>query len=213
MSSFEIGIINIIDIVLDRFIYNVSQHYCIDYNELRSKGHCPLPPPLLVSKKNSKNDSLNNSKTTEKDLKKGVVGGISSYTVEVLKLKCKELNLKTTGGKKDLIERLEKSCHKISTKISLNVNQEMITKNSNDRFEHTPTSFIFDPKQDRVIGKQNNSGMLDSLTKDDIYLCKEYGFLYKIPENLNYNEFIPQKEVLKIEEDEDEEEDDCDFLD
>ena len=111
-----------------------------------------------------------------------------------------------------MIERLEKSCHKISTKISLNVNQVTINKISNDRFEHEPTSFIFDPKQDRVIGKKNSLGTIDTLTKDDIYMCKEYGFFYKIPENLNCNEFIKPIEVVKIDED-DEDDDIVDFFD
>jgi hypothetical protein len=119
---------------------------------------------------------------------------------------CKTKGLKTTGTKQELIERLtggnvastvtEKKTTKSNTNqpveekpvlknIQSTIQTVQIKKNSFGNFEHPDTGLVFDRINQKVIGKQNKNGNIDTLTDEDVELCNKYKFKYDIPENLN----------------------------
>lgn len=135
---------------------------------------------------------------------------------------CKAKGLKTTGTKQELIDRLtngastpvavpEKKVQKKSseppviTKVQNTIQTVQIKKNSFGNFEHSESGLVFDKVSQKVIGKQNASGKVDSLTDEDIEVCNKYKFSYQVPENLN----VGVKNSVAIEGlDEEEDEDD-----
>ena len=143
---------------------------------------------------------------------------------------CKTKGLKTTGTKQELIDRLtggsappaEKKVveKKAKTKdqttepdiiknVQSTIQAVQIKKNSFGNYEHPETGLVFDRINQRVIGKQNKNGKVDSLTDEDIDTCNKYKFKYDIPENLN----LGVKNSVAIEGLEEEEEIDDDGAD
>jgi hypothetical protein len=59
-----------------------------------------------------------------------------------------------------------------------------IMKNKFENFEHKETGFIFDPKTDEVIGKQHSDGTIIPLSVNDIELCKENNWSFKVSTKL-----------------------------
>uniref|UniRef100_A0A6C0KPW4 SAP domain-containing protein n=1 Tax=viral metagenome TaxID=1070528 RepID=A0A6C0KPW4_9ZZZZ len=129
---------------------------------------------------------------------------------------CKSRGLKTTGNKQELIERLtggmsasessgdkeekketpkKKSAKsttppedtKIVKQVQSTIQTVQIKKNAFNNFEHVETGLVFDRITQKVLGKQNKNGKIDSLTDADIETCNKYKFKYDIPENLNSN--------------------------
>jgi hypothetical protein len=156
---------------------------------------------------------------------------------------CKAKKLKVSGNKQELIDRLSvsegggvaeqkpepeqkksrekkpassKPEKKIIEKIKSQVEQSnsMIRKNRFDNFEHPETTFVFDSKTKKVIGKQNANGQIDQLTDEDIESCKKFKFQYEIPDNLDsqksfnvrVEELDDEEELQEDEEEVDEEE-------
>ena len=142
---------------------------------------------------------------------------------------CKTKGLKTTGTKQELIDRLtggatpekeKKTVPSSKTKpppveptvvrgIQSTIQTVQIKKNSFGNYEHPDTGLVFDRINQRVIGKQNKSGKIDSLTDEDIETCNKFKFKYDIPENLN----LGVKNSVAIEGLEEEEEVDDDGAD
>lgn len=144
---------------------------------------------------------------------------------------CKSRGLKTTGNKQELIDRLtggasastgvESTSEKKDTKKKVSVKPTpaeetkvvkqvqstiqtvQIKKNSFNNFEHVETGLVFDRVTQKVIGKQNKNGKIDTLTDADIETCNKFKFKYDIPENLNAN----TKGLVSIEGLEDDDED------
>jgi hypothetical protein len=138
----------------------------------------------------------------------------SKKSLAELKQLCKDKGLKCTGTKAVLIERLQtetttqttlvsklkktsrnNSGTRISNvlqKIIHNSNTVNIRRNTFGLYEHPDTGFIFDEKTHEVIGKQSesidpetNAPTVEKLTEQDIELCKEYNFNYRIPETIS----------------------------
>ncbi len=138
---------------------------------------------------------------------------------------CKSKGLKCSGTKEVLINILQNkdNISKISPKKTSNASSKKpdvvkqitsfipnisIYRNKFNNFEHKETLFIFDKPSQKVIGKQNENGKIDSLTKDDINLCNKYKFSYIIPENLDTKNNLNSIHIEELEdEDEDEVED------
>ena len=59
-----------------------------------------------------------------------------------------------------------------------------IMKNKFENYEHKETGFIFDPKTDEVIGKQHPDGSIIPLSVNDIELCKENNWSFKVSTKL-----------------------------
>lgn len=125
---------------------------------------------------------------------------------------CKERNLKVSGNKKELVERLlgktvstpsepkrqktttaakkkRTSKKKLKTTVldTLVANRPLfeISRNDFGNYEHRETTFVFDPSSKRVIGKQGTDGSILPLSTSDIHVCQEYKFDFVMPPNLN----------------------------
>jgi len=121
-------------------------------------------------------------------------------TKKVLDLKtlCKEYKLQVSGSKSDLINRLlgqqvvvqqkkrtttrAKQVPNIIQKIIYN-NTVHVKRNAYDEFEDEKTGCIFNELSSCVIARRNPDR--HELTDEDIDLCKEMRFSYRIPNTLN----------------------------
>lgn len=90
---------------------------------------------------------------------------------------CKKHKLPTNGLKKDLIQRLQNILHKKEHTIHIVLEQD-------GTLCHQETGLIIDKKTKRVIGRKFNSNCIRQLNRSDILLCKQYKFIYELPETL-----------------------------
>ena len=102
---------------------------------------------------------------------------------------CKKYNLKITGKKSVLIERLNKrnKLGKLVQKSGNMVPVIQIRKNSFGNYEHLDTGFVFSKVEQKVIGVQNKDGTIRSLVSEDLELCNKFKFAYQMPELLEVN--------------------------
>lgn len=77
-----------------------------------------------------------------------------------------------------------------------------IRRNQFGNFEHPETSFVFNNKTQKVIGKQNDNGNIDDLTPEDVDLCNKYKFSFEVPENLDKKSTLADVHVDELEDDE-----------
>ena len=90
-------------------------------------------------------------------------------------------------------------------KITSQVKTLAIRKNEHGNHEHPETSFVFNPKTHKVIGKQNLNGSIDVLTAEDIETCNQYKFDYELPENLDGDVDLEKVHVEELDSDSDSE--------
>jgi Fe2+ or Zn2+ uptake regulation protein len=206
--SLSYSVKTVVDNVVHQFILKVAEKYDLDANELlvewEGEGCGNIKPSENV------NNDLDHSK-------------ILNMKVPELKALCKKKGLKATGKKEELISLILKgetssTMVKAETKPPKtklltptvvkrlsNVNSTVaIRKNAHGNHEHPETTFVFDPKTKKVIGKQNENGKVDPLTEEDIDICNKYKFLYVLPDNLDNNAKLEDEHVEELDEDEDE---------
>lgn len=83
-----------------------------------------------------------------------------------------------------------------------------IMQNAFGNYEHKETGFIFDSNTDEVIGKQDPDGTITPLSVNDIELCKENNWLFKVPLKPISNSTQPiKKPLVTVEDDYDDDED------
>ena len=146
---------------------------------------------------------------------------ISLTRLELVEL-CKNKNLKHSGTKGELIQRIISSEKEIKTQPL--ITPKLVTKvapsialhrNKFGNFEDPDTNFVFHEKTEKVYGKQNADGSIASLTVDDINICNKFKFGFDIPSNLQQQddkvellaELDEEDEIeVEVEEEEDEEE-------
>lgn len=75
--------------------------------------------------------------------------------------------------KKNVISALKATTPTVSIKM-----------NARRRYYHSDTGLIFDRNTREVYGREDDEGELIPLKASDIELCKQYGFKYRLPENL-----------------------------
>ena len=153
---------------------------------------------------------------------------------------CKKYNVKATGTKNDLLAALREKLFSnkpeteteqttsitkptssvkktveppVIKKLATTIPTVAISRNKFGNHEHTETSFIFDKKSKKVIGKQNPDGSIDELTEEDINLCNKHKFEYVLPNNLDKNsknnatiDELDDEEIVESDDDLDEEE-------
>ena len=153
---------------------------------------------------------------------------------------CKKYNVKATGTKNDLLASLREKLFSnkpeteteqttsitkptssvkktveppVIKKLATTIPTVAISRNKFGNHEHTETSFIFDKKSKKVIGKQNPDGSIDELTEEDINLCNKHKFEYVLPNNLDKNsknnatiDELDDEEIVESDDDLDEEE-------
>ena len=116
---------------------------------------------------------------------------ILSASKQELVAECKKRNLKISGKKSELVERLsgkkpsnktpEKKLPKIIDKIMKCESKVIkIRKNKFGNYEHSDTKFILDKDTQKVIGLQNDNGSIDPLTEAHVDLCNKFKFAYDL---------------------------------
>ncbi|MDC0230933.1 SAP domain-containing protein [Aureispira] len=209
---------------IDLFVQQIMNKYSIPSGEKTN---------ILSLWKGSKSSPQSEEKLSSEIILKSSVSG--------LKALCRKYSLKVTGKKEILIQRLvdfmNNGCESVSgsgsksksgskkksskknveSKIQTAIKEKIpviqIRRNQFGNYEHKETGFVFSKIDKNVIGKQNDSGVLDELTEDDIELCNKYKFKYVIPSNLN-KKSIKDTIVDEISDDpDDDDEDDLDDLD
>jgi len=146
---------------------------------------------------------------------------------------CKSNKLKISGTKDEVINRLVEyernknnpvvtnfvtttkkntspSVKPVIKKLEAKIPAITIARNSHGNYEHKETSFVFNNKTQKVIGKQNANGSVSDLTSEDINICHKYKFPYVIPENLSNAKLNNKKDEEDDEEEEDIEEEEED---
>lgn len=137
---------------LDEFIQILSKEYELEIEELYA----------LWERKRLKSDYLKLKTGQLKDL-------------------CKDRGLKSSGTKKEIVQRLEE---KIKDVLLFPNNETfIIEENQYGNYEHFPTTLVFDKKNRKVIGKQQGEQIIP-LTEKDILYCQEYRLDYTSPSEL-----------------------------
>lgn len=201
-----------IDGVINNYIDAITTKYNIDKSELQqlwsNKSDKAVLVPSLTDTTDLSHDRL-----------------LKSTKAELIAL-CKKHGCKCSGTKAVLISRLlgneekevsneKKKPKKTETKKVVDPSNTRILKrllvdkpslcirlNQFGNYEHPETHLVFVDK--KVVGKQNENGDIDGLTKEDIQTCNKFKFNYKIPDNIVSNK-ASQKEVEEVEEDSEEE--------
>ncbi len=87
-----------------------------------------------------------------------------------------------------------------------------LARNKFGNFEHTETKLVFDKDDKIVIGKQDPGGDILDLTDEDIEICKQFKFNYRLPENLDvHKKGLKHVKVAEVEEELNEEDIEGDY--
>ena len=155
---------------------------------------------------------------------------ILSSTKDVLMAFCKSKNVKQSGKKEEIVERLlgllnddvkteskpvqtkttkpvQSSTPAVLVKIAEKAGTPEIRKNKFGNYEHFESGLVFNNDTKMAIGHQNSNGKVDSLTDNNIEMCKKYKFKYTLPENLSVDKGLNN---VKVEDVDDEDEDELD---
>lgn len=200
-------VIKVVDDVIQMYISKISEQYNLNQNELYAlwTNNIDIKMPTKSSTQQTENSEL---------LKLG-----KQELIEI----CKSKGVRHTGTKADLIERLSQT-EKTQTIVSKTVKKATVVndppviknlvakipivpirRNQFGNFEHAETSFIFNNKTQKVIGKQNNDGTVDELTSEDINLCNKYKFSFDLPSNLDKKTNLEDVQVEDLDDDDEEE--------
>jgi hypothetical protein len=97
---------------------------------------------------------------------------------------CQEQNISTKGSKFDIIQRL---CNTKRVDESIHKRPETIRiyKDFFGNFVHEDTGFVFNKDTQLVIGKENDQGEVNELTRKDIEICHKWKFRYVLPKYLD----------------------------
>jgi hypothetical protein len=130
---------------------------------------------------------------------------------------CKKVGLKQSGKKEELYKRLmdhltsspktevvakkpsssKKEDPPVIKSVKERTAELAIRKNSHGNFEHVATGLVFNTDK-MVYGKQSEDGSVNTLTVDDIEICKKYKFPFKVPENLNTSKNLDDVKVEEM---------------
>lgn len=227
--NFSDKLSNTVEEVIFKYIDCVSSRFNINNDELRN----------LWNNTNSKNieiPEINIPKSPIKSSQQNINHSelLKCSKAELVEL-CKIRGIKHTARNKNiLVDRLtgkvedkpEKKQIKqtIIQKLKLQNRPIEIRRNKHGNYEHLTTNLVFDKVSQYVIGKQNENGNIDELSKDDIETCNKFKFKFNLPENLNVQDLDTEEEksdndtsddtdeseeiIVEEELDDDEEEDD-----
>lgn len=210
--SLSQAVTKVVDEVVQTYISRIAEQYNLDRNELVSlwskNTDIKYSKPSTSSSGNSQLFNLKKAELIELCKAKGIK---HTGTVPVL-------IARLSGGEEEQTSVCKKSVAKKQVVTSAPVIKKLVAKiptvpirrNQFGNFEHAETSFIFNSKTQKVIGKQNDDGTIEELTPEDINICNKYKFTYELPENLDKKTNLEdvQVEELEEEEEEDEEEED-----
>lgn len=127
---------------------------------------------------------------------------------ELMRL-CKEKNLNYSGTKHDMAVRLIGGLKPETNTLQKekHVKKIIVRKNKMDLWEFE--GLIFDDKTKNVIGCLDQDGTIQPLQRKDVEKCKQYKFLYTLPEILDERLNVSKNIMEQISSsDEEEQEDD-----
>lgn len=212
--SYSTAIVAVIEQLIGRFISDVSTSHGIDEDVLYNiwntgfikKSPASALPPLtdvshvMVPVKTTLAPAVSED-PRENELKK-------IKTKELAEI-CVGKNLKRSGTKKELIQRIIDSENGVMCKTQTTITPpavapvsiqrqtpvvqqtlkqtlaHVIRKNIFGNYEHIETGLVFNKLTMRVQGIQLPTGCIGDLTTELIDLCNKFKFKYEMPENLN----------------------------
>jgi hypothetical protein len=198
-----------IDQAIMTYIDQVATKYSLNRDDLLNDWEGYSSPPSQPSQ-----PPLENLPSTQELLK---------CSVAELKALCKQRNLPVSGTKAKLVSLLAESnkpqetvspkkappkekTSAILKKVADITPTVAIRRNKWGNHEDPSTSFVFDKKSKKVMGKQNQDGSIDPLTKEDINICNKHKYDFIPPENLDHNKTLQDEQVDELAEDDDEDE-------
>ena len=183
--------------VINNFIQQISSKYDLDPNDLLQMWDCNSILTKVVPKKSVVAD-------IPSDIDENALLQYKKPEIQAL---CRQRGLKCTGTKEQLVallvskdgssavkkEVVSKKAEPIKKVSSTPVAQKLVSsiptvairRNQHGNHEHPETSFVFDKKTKKAIGKQNEDGTIDDLTSEDIDICNQWKFQYVLPDNLD----------------------------
>jgi len=216
--------------VINNFIQQISSKYDLDPNDLLQMWDCNSILTKVVPK---------NSVVTDipSDIDEN---SLLQYKKPEIQAICRQRGLKCTGTKEQLVALLlskdgssgklpvkkevvakkaepVKKTHltPVAQKLVSSIPSVAIRRNQHGNHEHPETSFVFDKKTKKAMGKQNEDGTINDLTPEDIDICNQWKFQYILPDNLDKKTKLNDEKVDELDyEDEevldsDEEQDEC----
>ena len=207
-------LVKAVDNVVQLYIERVSQEFNLDKNELMFLWDGKAAPVQRVD--------CNNEGEDRSDVDHSLLSKCSK--AELVEL-CKAKGVRYSGTKVVLIEALtgqklasppkkatpksKKETKKekvvatpVAKKLTAKIPIVPIRRNQFGNFEHPETSFVFNNKTQKVVGKQNDDGSVEPLTKTDIDICHKFKFMYELPENLDQKMGLDDVVVDELDEDE-----------
>jgi hypothetical protein len=183
--------------VINNFIQQISSKYDLDPNDLLQMWDC-----------NSILTKVDPKKSVVTDIPSDIdENSLLQYKKPEIQALCRQRGLKCTGTKEQLVallvskdgssavkkEVVSKKAEPIKKVSSTPVAQKLVSsiptvairRNQHGNHEHPETSFVFDKKTKKAIGKQNEDGTIDDLTSEDIDICNQWKFQYVLPDNLD----------------------------
>ena len=197
---------------VNNFIKQISIKYDLNPDDLLSEWNGTTPTKAKTKICSDKTESDNIDEAT-----------LSQYKKAELQDLCRQKALKCTGTKEQLISFLlgknETSTVKkaevtkkivtpvvtpVVKKLTSSIPTVAIRRNQHGNHEHPDTSFVFDKKTKKAIGKQNEDGTIDDLTLEDIDICNQWKFQYVLPENLDKKTELKDVKVDELDYEDDE---------
>jgi len=215
-------VIKAIDDVIHNYIHTIAMKYDIDPNDLLAEWEGTSVKP--AKKVNSTIPTISSDVV---DIK---YDELLKYKKTDLQDLCRKKGVKCSGTKDELVNLLlGNNTSSVEAKVKTSKEIEKapvvliqlqskipnisIRRNQHGNHEHAETSFIFDKKTKKVIGKQNKNGTIDSLTKNDIEICNKMKFTFELPTNLDKKSDFGHIKVDELDEEFEEEEDGEELLD
>lgn len=193
---------------LDNFISILGEKYSLDPKELKHLFLTRNQATKNVRKAATSKRTIDDKPATcqakiQSGKRKGELCGRKAVEGEYCK---QHFNIHVNGGKKknkkSSLDDFE-VCKRINTEEPILAG--LIFEN---HYKHDDTGLVFsvDENDEKiVIGRVDDENRIIPLTKDDIEICKQWRFLYKLPPNITDNP-LEHNEVLESDEDEDSEE-------
>jgi hypothetical protein len=206
-----------VDEIIYSFVQQVADKHNLDPNELitmwngEPSGKTNSSVTTIPSTDDMDNQDvwkLKKPELQELCRKKGVkCSGTKEQLISYLLGKDSSSPKKSSSNKKKTESKVMGETTPVAKKLTAKVPTVAIRRNQFGNHEHPETSLVFDKKTKKVIGKQNDDGTVDDLTKADIDICNQYKFEYAIPDNLEKKTKLDDEKVEGLEEEfEDEEE-------
>ena len=189
--------------VINNFIQQISSKYDLDPNDLLQMWDCNSILTKVVPKNSVVTDIPSASDNIDEN-------SLLQYKKPEIQAICRQRGLKCTGTKEQLVALLlskdgssgklpvkkevavkkaepVKKTHltPVAQKLVSSIPSVAIRRNQHGNHEHPETSFVFDKKTKKAIGKQNEDGTINDLTSEDIDICNQWKFQYFLPDNLD----------------------------